>query len=115
MQYAIKILLTAVVAVAVSELGKRSTFWGALLVSLPLTSLLAFVWVYTDTGSEQLVAGLSFSIFWMALASLPLFLVLPALIRAGVTFWPALGLSCLLTAGVYLATIRTLAWLGVRL
>lgn len=52
-QYAIKIVVTVVIVVAVSEPGKRSSFCGALLASLPLTSLLAFVWLYLDTGNSQ--------------------------------------------------------------
>ncbi|MGH8322358.1 MAG: DUF3147 family protein, partial [Steroidobacteraceae bacterium] len=94
-QYVAKVLITAVVVVAVSELGKRSSFWGAVLASLPLTSLLAFVWLYTSTGNSKDVAALSHSIFWLVLASLPLFLVLPFLLRHGVAFWPAFAASCL--------------------
>jgi len=59
--------------------------WGALLASLPLTSLLAFVWLYRSTGNVQAVASLSHGIFWLVLASLPLFLILPALLKNGVT------------------------------
>ena len=83
LQYAIKVLVTAVVVVAVSELGKRSSFWGAVLASLPLTSLLAFVWLYRGTGNIEAVASLSHGIFCLVLASRPLFLILPALLKTG--------------------------------
>ena len=53
--YTIKILLSSLVLVAVSEIAKRSSTLGALLASLPLTSLLAFVWLYLDTGDVQKV------------------------------------------------------------
>lgn len=115
LQYAIKVLVTAIVVVAVSELGKRSSFWGAVLASLPLTSLLAFVWLYRGTGDTEAIASLSHAIFWLVLASLPMFLVLPALLRNGVWFWPALGASCLVTVGLYFGLVRVLGRLGVQL
>jgi hypothetical protein len=113
-QYAVKVLLTAVVVVAVSELAKRSSFWGALLASLPLTSFLAFVWLYLDTRDSGSIAHLSLGIFWLVLASLPLFLVLPFLIRSGISFWMSLGASCLMTIAAYLALVWLLGRVGIK-
>lgn len=115
LQYAFKVLVSAIVVVAVSELGKRSSLWGALLASLPLTSLLAFVWLWRDTGNVAAIASLSHGIFWLVLASLPLFLILSALLRHGMAFWPALGLACLATVGAYFALVWSLGRLGVRI
>ena len=64
-QYALKILVSAAVIVAVTEISRRSTFWGGLLASLPLTSLLAFVWLYHDTRAAAQVAARSWSILWL--------------------------------------------------
>lgn len=105
-QIVAKVAVTAAVVVAVSEIAKRSTLWGAVLASLPLTSLLAFMWLYAETGNAQSIASLSQSIFWLVFASLPLFLVLPLLLRSGWPFWPSLGSACLVTAGAYFG----LAW-----
>src|SRR6185437_12168844 len=91
LQYAINVLVTVVVVVAVSEVGRRSSFWGAALASLPLTSLLAFIWIYRSTGNSQTVITLSHGIFWLVLAALPLFLIFPALLKSGMAFWSALG------------------------
>ena len=99
--YTIKILLSSLVIVAVSEIAKRSSLLGALLASLPLTSLLAFVWLYLDTGDVQKVASLSSDIFWLVLPSLPLFLVLPILIKMGWGFWLSLATGALATAACY--------------
>jgi hypothetical protein len=115
LQYAIKVLITAVVVVAVSELGKRSSLWGAVLASLPLTSLLAFVWLYRSTGNIEAIASLSHGIFWLVLASLPLFLILPALLKSGAGFWPAFAASCLVTVGLYFGLVWVLGRFGVRL
>jgi hypothetical protein len=115
LQYAFKVIVSALIIVAVSELGKRSSFWGALLTSLPLTSLMAFIWIYRDTGNVAAIASLSHGIFWMVIAALPLFLILPALLRNGMAFWSALGLSCLVTVGVYFALAWVLGRFGVRI
>ncbi len=114
-QYAGKVLLTAVVVVAVSELGKRSSFWGALLASLPLTSLLAFIWLYQSTQNSEAIASLSQSILWLVLASLPLFVVLPMLLRGGMPFWPSLGLSCVVTVLTYFALVWVLRRFNIPL
>ena len=114
-QLVIKTVLTAIIVVAVSEIAKRSSFWGALIASLPLTSLLAFVWIYLDTGNTQNIAALAHAIFWLVLASLPLFLILPALLRYGVAFWPSLGLACTITVGVYYSLVWVLARAGIQL
>ena len=114
-QYALKILVTAAVVVTVSEIAKRSSLWGALLASLPLTSLLAFVWLYVDKGDTEAVAALSLSIFWLVLASLPMFLLFPFLLRGSWGFWPALTVSCVVTAGAYLALVWVLTRLGIQL
>lgn len=113
-QYAIKIALTAVLVVAIAEIAKRSSFWGAALASLPLTSLLAFVWLYLDTGSTQRVGELSLNIFWLVLPSLPLFLLLPWLLRSGMGFWWSLLLSCASTAVLYSAMVWALGKFGLR-
>ncbi len=114
-QYSLKVTLTVTLVVLVSEIARRSTFWAALLVSLPLASLLAFFWLYVESGSTERVAMLSQSIFWLVLASLPLFLVLPALLRAGVGFWPSLGAACALTMVCYAALIWLLGHFGIQL
>jgi len=114
-EYIGKISITVAVVIAVAEVGKRSSLWGAALASLPLTSLLAFVWLYVDTGNTETVANLSRDIFWLVLASLPLFLVLPALLRAGVSFWPSLGVACVVMIAAYFGLVWLLGRIGVRL
>ncbi len=114
-QYVFKVMLTALVVVGVSEVAKRSSFWAAALASLPLTSLLAFIWLYVETGDAQRVGSLSQSVFWLVLPSLPLFLLLPALLRSGWSFWPSLSLACVTTAVAYFAMVWLLGKLGIFL
>ena len=111
----IKFAISAALLVGVSEISKRSSFLGGLLASLPLVSVLAMIWLYRDTRDAQKVAALSTSIFWLVLPSLVLFLVLPVLLKRGINFYPALGLSITAMLVCYGAMIGLLKKIGVEL
>lgn len=111
--YALKIFLSALLIVAISEIAKRSTGFAALVAALPLTSLLAFVWLHLEDSPPERIAELSGQIFWLVLPSLVLFLLLPLLLRHGVSFWLSLGLSVAATAGCYLAALPLLRRMGL--
>ncbi len=113
--YAVKVLLSALVIVAVSEIAKRSTAFAAFVASLPLTSLLAFIWLRVDGEAPAKIAALSGQIFWLIIPSLVLFPVLPLLIRYGLGFWTSLCLSIVATAGAYLLMLPLLRRMGVEL
>ena len=113
--YAIKLLLSALVIVVVSELAKRQPAWAGALASLPLVSLLAIVWLYVDTRSGAQVAGLSWSIFWLVLPSLVLFAALPLLLKQGLGFTWSLALAIVAMLAAYGAMLLGLAKAGVRL
>jgi hypothetical protein len=113
--YITRILVTAVLVVAIAELSKRSTAAGALLASLPLVSVLAMIWLYTDTRDVGQVAALSRSVFWLVLPSLVFFLVLPALLERAVGFYAALAASAGATIATYFAALILLRQLGIRL
>lgn len=113
--YALKIGLSAIVLVAVSEIARRSTFWAAALASLPLTSLLAFVWMQVDGEPPERIAQLSTGIFWLVLPSLLLFVLFPALLRQAMNFWLALAISCAATALAYVAMAALLGRFGIRM
>ena len=109
MLYAVtKALLSGAIIAAASEVAKRSPPLGAVILSLPLVSLLTFVWLWRDTSDKEAIANLSQSTFWFVLPTLPMFLVLPALLRTDLNFWSALALSCVLTLGLYLLAVRLL-------
>lgn len=73
----IKVLLTSVLVVTASEAAKRSVVLGALIASLPLTSILAMIWLYADTRDPQRLAAFATGIFWLVLPSLVMLIVLP--------------------------------------
>jgi hypothetical protein len=114
-EYAVKVVVTAALVVLVAEIGKRSTLLGALLASLPLVSVLAMIWLYSDTRDAAQVAALARSVFWLVLPSLLLFLVLPVLIERGYNFYLSLGVAVGVTIAGYLATIALARYFGFRL
>ena len=101
MQYLIKIVISALLITVISEIAKRSSFWGAILASLPFVSILAFIFLYVETKDVQKISALSLDIFWLVIPSLVLFVSLPALLKREVSFYPALALSCGLTIAAY--------------
>jgi hypothetical protein len=104
MLYALKTLVSALIIVLVGALAKRSQTAAALLLALPLVSVLSFVWLHIETGDARQIADLSFQTFWFVLPTLPLFLLLGVLLRHGVHFYLALGLCALLTALLFAVT-----------
>jgi hypothetical protein len=109
----LKVLITSVLVVMVSEAAKRSSLIGALLASLPLVSVLAFIWLHIETGDIEKIASLAQGIFWLVLPSLVLFLALPFLLRHGIGFYQSLFLSIGLTAGAYLVMTFALGRFGI--
>lgn len=115
MFFLFKVILTAFIIVLVSEVSKRSSFIAAVLVSLPLTSLLSFIWIYIESKDLQKISSLSSDVLLMILPSLVLFIALPLFIKWGMNFWISLSLSCVLTALTYTAYVKVLARFGVIL
>ncbi len=113
--YIVKLLITVVLIVLVSELAKRSTLYGALLASVPLVSVLAMIWLYVDTRDSARVAALSGSIFWLVLPSLALFVVLPVLLKAGVNFYLSMAIGIAATVFCYWLVVTYLPQLGIKL
>jgi hypothetical protein len=113
--FIVKILLSGIIIAAVSEIAKRSPAFGALIVSLPLVSLLGILWLWRDTRDIERIAGHAEATFWYVLPSLPMFLVMPAMLRAGVGFWLSLGTSCALTIVLYFITAWSLSKFGINL
>lgn len=113
--YLLKLFLSAGVIVVVTEAAKRSNAAASVIHSLPLTSLLAFLWLYAETKDAALIGRHAFGTFWFVLPTLPMFLLLPWLIRKLGGFWPALAVGVVLTVGLYALTMRLLKLAGVNL
>jgi hypothetical protein len=112
----LKIVLSALLIFAISEMAKRSTLFGALVASLPLLSILAMIWLYHDTHDVARIASFSQGVFWMVLPSLTLFLLLPALLlRFKLGFPLALIIACAATAVAYWVMLVILKRFGITL
>lgn len=112
---AIKAALSGIIIAIVSELAKRYPGFGALVASLPLVSVLGMLWLWRDKPDAANMAAHAEATFWFVLPSLPMFLVIPWMLRNGVSFWLALIVGCALTVGLYIVMVWAGPRLGLRL
>jgi hypothetical protein len=108
---AFKAALSGVLIAIVSQVAKRYPGFGALIASLPLVSVLGMLWLWRDKPDVPNMAAHVEATFWFVLPSLPMFLLIPWLLRSGVSFWIALVIGCAVTIGLYLG----MTWLGPRI
>jgi len=108
--FVLKSILSGLLIAAISEIARRSPGVAALVASLPLVSILAVIWLWRDTGDTSRIASHFEATFWYVLPSLPMFLVVPWLMRGGFGFWMSLGFGCVMTIALYLL----LLWLAPR-
>ena len=111
----VKYAVTALVIVLVSEVAKRSDRVGALIASLPLVTVMAMIWLHVEKQPETKIANHAYYTFWYVLPTMPMFLLMPWLIKRLGGFWPALSAGVVLTFLLYLLTMRLLKAAGVNL
>ena len=104
----LKILISAILIALISEVSKRSTFFGAVLASIPLVSVMAMIWLYIDTNDSLQVVQLSKGIFWLVIPSLVLFITFPFFIRLQFSFYTALSAAIFVMVVTYFITIAVL-------
>jgi hypothetical protein len=110
-----KVLLSAVIILIVTKVQLVSDRLSAFLIALPLTSLLAMIWMYGGGQSPERLANHAEGTFWFVLPTLPMFLILPWMLRNGWGFWAALLLNCLFTVGFFWFTVFVLRRFGIDL
>ena len=113
--YIIKIAITALIIVIVSEISKRLPLLGSLIASLPLISVLGMIWIFQETKDAQKLITHAEGTFWYVLPSLPMFLVMPWMMKKGISFYLSLGCGIFLTVILYLVMTKLLARLGMNL
>lgn len=113
--YIIKLFLTAGIIVVISEVSKRLPLLGSLIASLPLISVLGMVWMYGETKDLIRIADHAEGTFWYVLPSLPMFLLMPFLLRKGISFPAALSAGIALTGFLYFLMTKVLAKFGMNL
>ena len=108
--YLFKIIVTTILVVVIAEVAKRNTIAGAILASVPIVSVLAMIWIYTDTKDTVKISQLSYDVFWLVIPSLILFITLPFLLKMGFHFYLALTTSIGLTVIGYLAAVYAIKY-----
>lgn len=111
----LKAAISGVIIAIVSETAKRAPGLGALIASLPLVSILGMMWLWRDTHDPVRMERHVGATFWYVLPSLPMFLLIPALMKRGMPFWPALLLGCAVTVGLYLGMTAIGPRFGLKL
>jgi len=106
----LKAAISGVLITLASEVAPRNAGIGALIASLPLVSVLGMIWLWRDTHDPARLADHVGATLWYIAPSVPMFLLMPWLLRHGIGFWPSLGLGCGLTFGLYLLML----WAGHR-
>ena len=111
----VKLFLSAAIIVIVNKVQLFSVRLSALLIALPLTSLVAMVWMQQGGQTPQRIANHAEGTFWFVLPTLPMFLFLPWMLRQGYAFWTSLAANCLLTAVLFWLTVVVLRRFGIDL
>ena len=115
MWFVLKAALSGLIVATVSTVAKRYPGVGALIASLPLVSVLGMIWLWHDKPDVQNMAAHAQATFWFVLPSLPMFLLIPAMLRAGVPFYVALFVGCFVTIALYVAMTSIGPRFGLRL
>ena len=101
MLFVLKAVISGLLVATISTIAQRWPGWGGLLASLPLVSLLSMLWLYGETKDTEKVAALALGVFWFFLPSIPLFLIIPAMLRNGYSFATSMIVAVVATLALY--------------
>lgn len=110
----VKAVLSGILVALASELAKRWSLWGAVMVSIPFTSLLTAIWLHVETGNVEKNATFLRTVFWAHIPTLVFFILCPILLRAGMNFWLSVILSLLVTAITFYVYAMGVRQFGIR-
>ncbi len=113
--FVLKAALSGLIIALVSSIARRNPGFGALVASLPLVSIMGMLWLWHETHDPARMQAHVGATFWYVLPSLPMFLLMPALLRGGVGFYPALAIGCAVTVALYAGVVWLAPRLGVSL
>ncbi len=104
----VRVLVAALIVVAVAELSKRYPRYGALLLSLPVVSMLAFAFSWLQHRDLPAVSNLARDTLILVPLGLPFFIPIAVATRFGLGFWTCFA------AGAALAALTITAWFALR-
>jgi hypothetical protein len=96
-----KYLVTAFVIVVVSEVAKRSDRLGALILALPLMTVMTMIWLHLEHQAREKISVHAYYTFWYVVPTLPMFLLFPYWSGKGMGFWLNLGLCAAVTMLIF--------------
>ena len=109
--FLIKAMVSGLLVALISTVAKRYPGWGGLIASLPLVSLLSMLWLFGETRDTESVARLSIGAFWFFLPSIPMFLIIPKMLRSGVSFPVTMAVAI----GVTILLYAAMSWIAPRI
>jgi hypothetical protein len=104
----VKALISAIVIVAVAEIAGRMPRVGALLLTLPVVSILAFIMTWNKDHDMNTIAGLARETLVLVPLGLPFFVPFALSNRTGLTFWPSFAIGVVFAS----LTIGTWFWIS---
>ena len=113
--YAIKIVITVLLVIIVSEIVNKSSLYAGIFASIPLVSVIAIFWIYIESKDVTKIIALSNSIFWLVIPSLVLFITLPILLKNGINFYVSISTSIIMTVICYFSMIYILGKFGIKI
>ena len=90
----IKTLISAFIIIVATEVSNRSTLIAAIIIALPLVSIISLTWIWLETKDIDKISDLSTQIFWFVIPGLPMFLLLPIFLSKGLGFYVSMVISC---------------------
>jgi len=113
--FAVRVIISGVLVALIALIGRRWPGIGGIIASVPLVSTLGMIWLWHDTQDRELVVSYATAAFWYFLPTIPMFMLIPALLRNGTGFWLSLAAGLGLTILLYLLTAALLARFDVRI
>ena len=101
----VRVAVVAVIVVSVAEISKRSPRLGAVLLSLPIVSILAFLFSWVQHHDLPAISRMAKDTLVLVPLGLPFFIPLACAAHFGWNYWLSL------LAGMLLATISIGTWL----
>lgn len=114
----LKYLITAGLVVLISEVARRSDKLGALIAALPMVTVLAMTWMFFELKGEQQtekIANHAWYTFWYVIPTMPMFLLMPLMLRKGIHYGWSLLAGCIVTAVLFVLTAWIMKRFGVEL
>jgi uncharacterized membrane protein (GlpM family) len=113
--FLIRAALSGLIVALIGLASRRSPGLGGLIASIPLVSTLGMIWLWRDTNDSSQVADYIEASFWYFLPTMPMFLIMPKLLRGGMSFWAVLAIGIATTMLLYLVMMPIAARFGVKL